>query len=184
MTDLSAVQTLQNQAQAAYQAGDFRKAADGFVSASRQLQSQGDELSAAEMRNNASVALMRAGDARAALSACEGTDALFAAAGDLRRQAIALGNQAAALEGMGNWKAALDKYEHSADLLERVGDKELAGITYQSLSALQLKHNRQFDAMASMQASLASKPSLTTKENLLRRLIRLAVQLVQRPPSI
>jgi tetratricopeptide (TPR) repeat protein len=136
------------------------------------------------MSNNASVAWMRAGDARAALQACDGTDAVFAAAGDLRRQAIALGNQATALEGLGQWKQAIDKYEHSADLLERVGDKELASITFQSLSALQLKHNRQIDAMVSMQDSLANKSKLTAKETFLRRLLRMAAQLMQRPPSV
>ncbi len=177
-------QTLKTQAEAAYQAGNFRQAADAYASLALQLGQQGDRLAATEMSNNASVAWMRAGDARAALQACDGTDAVFAAAGDLRRQAIALGNQATALEELGQWKQAIDKFEHSADLLKRVGDKELASITFQSLSALQLKHNRQIDAMVSMQDSLANKSKLTGKETLLRRLLRMASQLMQRPPSM
>jgi tetratricopeptide (TPR) repeat protein len=184
MSDQTENQTLQAQAEAAYQSGAYRQAAETYTSLAAKLESQEDRLTSAEMSNNASVAWMRAGDARAALQACDGTDATFAAAGDLRRQAIALGNQASALDDLGQWKEAIAKYEHSADLLKRVGDKELASITFQSLSALQLKHNRQIDAMVSMQDSLANKSKLTAKESLLRRLMRLATQMMQRPPSI
>jgi tetratricopeptide (TPR) repeat protein len=184
MSDPIENQSLQTQAEAAYQAGNFRQAANYFATLAANLGGQGEPLAAAEMSNNASVAWMRAGDARAALQACDGTDAVFATAGDLRRQAIALGNLATALEDLGDWKRAIVKYEHSADLLKRVGEPELASIAFQSLSALQLKHNRQIDAMVSMQDSLANKSKLTAKESLLRRLLRLATQMMQRPPSI
>jgi len=184
MSDPNENQSLKSQAEAAYQAGSFRQAANAYSTFAAQLKEQGDALAAAEMSNNASVAWMRAGDARAALQACDGSEAIFAAAGDLRSQAIALGNQASALDDLGQWKEAIAKYEQSADLLKRVGDKELASITFQSLSALQLKHNRQIDAMVSMQDSLANKSKLTAKESLLRRLMRMATQMMQRPPSI
>jgi tetratricopeptide (TPR) repeat protein len=178
------LQSAQIDAQAAYQAGDFRQAAALFASAAQDLQNQGDLQHAAEMRNNQSVACLQAGDGQAAWQACKGTDAIFAETGDLRRQAMALGNQAAALEKIGNWKTAIEKYEHAAGLLEQAGDKELRSVTLQSLSALQLKHRRQFDAMASMQASLAAKPKLTTRDHFLRRLMRLVFELLQRPPSV
>lgn len=178
----NALTHMQAEAQQAYQAGDYLRAADVYRHAADAFSAQGDALSAAEMRNNQSVALLRSGDAQSALKVCEGTDLIFAQAFDLRRQAIALGNQAAALEGLGRWKIAIEKYERAAELLDKTGDKELKDITYQSLSALQLKHNRHIDALTSMQSSLASKDHLSVKENILRRLIRTAFQLIQRPP--
>ena len=174
---------LQTDAQNAYQAGDFRLAAENYAQAADILRQKGDLLTAAELNNNQSVALLRAGDAKAAWKACDGTDLVFGQAGDTHRQALALGNQAAALEGTKNWKEAIAKYEQSAMLFEKAGDKELLSLTLQSLSALQLKHHQQFDAMASMQGSLAAKPKLTAKDNILRRLIRLVFQLIQRVPG-
>jgi tetratricopeptide (TPR) repeat protein len=175
--------SIQDQAQSAYLAGDYRQAAGLFASAGQTFKDQGDLLSAAEMRNNQSVALLRAGDSQAAWQASDGTDATFAAAGDIRRQAMALGNQAAALDALGQWKPAIEHYEQAVDLLEKAGDRELRGVTLESLSALQLKHHRQIDAMISMQSSLAAKPRLNARENILRRLIRTAFNLLQRPPG-
>ncbi len=170
--------------QAAYQAGNYPAAAEAFRSASRGYEAAGDKLSAAEMANNQSVALLKAGDAQGAWTAVEATDAVFAKTGDTRRQAIALGNQAAALEALGRVEAAIARYEQSADLLKAAGEPELRNITLQSLSALQLRKHHQFEAMATMQAALSEKKTLTAKESLLKRLIRLTFQLLNRPPSV
>ncbi len=101
-------------------------------------------------------------------------------AGDQKRQALALGNQAAALEALGRTKQAIELYERSAELLKTLGENELRSITLQTLSALQLKNKRQFEAMATMQAALASKKKLSAKEHLLKRLLRVTFQLLNR----
>jgi tetratricopeptide (TPR) repeat protein len=169
-----------DQGQTAFQSGDFETAARLFGEAGMLCEKAGDPLRAAELANNRSVALLKAGDPNSAWHASKGTDQIFAAAGDLRRQGLALGNQASALEALGRLKEAEDHYSQAADLLKTAGEQELRGITLQSLSALQLRRKNQFVALATIQSALASKQKLTPSESLLKRLIRLVFQLLNR----
>jgi tetratricopeptide (TPR) repeat protein len=166
------VQTIVQQAQASYQANQYLRAADLFQSAAARYAEQGDELSAAEMMNNCSVALLKGEDAAGALRAAEGTDQIFAAANDARRQAMALGNLAAACEALGDVPRALLLYGQSSELLKDTGDRELRAYVLGSLSALQLKNGEQLQSLATMQAALDTKPKLSLKERLLKKLIQ------------
>lgn len=109
----------------------------------------------------------------AALEVVLGTDKIFAEAGDLRRQAMALGNQAAALEALNRPDEAIDAYERSAELLTQVGDTETRVSVMQSLSALQLRHGRQLEALATMQAGLNGVKHPTPKQRMLRKLLQI-----------
>jgi tetratricopeptide (TPR) repeat protein len=180
MNQGNSISQLITEAKAAYQAGYYQGSAELFASAANEYTAMGDGLAAAEMANNQSVALLKAGQNDAAWTVVDGTDLVFANAGDRRRQALALGNQAAALESLGRSKQAIERYERSADLLKAIGENELRSITLQSLSALQLKDRRQFEAMATMQTALASKKHLNAKEHVLKRLLRVAFQLLHR----
>jgi tetratricopeptide (TPR) repeat protein len=179
MSEPAALQNLSEQALSSYNSGDYQKAAALFTSVAEGFTKNGDNLSAAEALNNRSVALLKAGCAEEALQAAMGTDRVFASGGDSRRQAQALANQAAALEALKKNAEALNTYRQSAELLEQIGDKESLTFVMQSMSALQLRMGKQFDAMASMDAALASKKNLTLKEKLLKKLLRMPFKMLR-----
>jgi tetratricopeptide (TPR) repeat protein len=170
-------QEIERQAKADYQKGDFGNAARLYQEAAA-LARQNDPLTAAEMDNNASVALLQTGDAAGALRLCEGTDLIFAQAGDVKRQAMALGNQAAAWEAQKQHQKAIDRYTRSADLLKNTGERELRVYVLSSLSALQLKTGKYFEAMASMQIALDNKQKLTFREKILKKLLKVPFQML------
>lgn len=172
MTDQETVQSIARQAQDQYQAGQYLAAAQQFRAAAGRYSNDGDELSAAEMLNNCCVALLKAGDAAGAFQAAEGTDQVFSAVNDVHRQALALGNLAAACEALGDTPRALLLYRQSADLLKDTGDNELRAVVLGSLSALQRKHGDQFQSLATMKAALETKPKLSLKERLLKKLLQ------------
>lgn len=172
MATSDTVSAIVRQAQGRYRAGEYLAAAEQFRAAADVYRTNGDELSAAEMLNNCSVALLKAGDAAGALQATEGTDQVFSAANDAHRQGLALGNLAAACEACGDSQRALQLYRQSADLLKDTGDNELRAYVLGSLSALQLKHGAQLQSLATMQAALESKPKLSLKERLLKKILQ------------
>jgi tetratricopeptide (TPR) repeat protein len=165
-------QAIIKQAQASYKSGDvltaadlFRQAAEGYL--------QSDELNAAEMMNNCSVAFLKGGCAAEALEAAQGTDQVFAAANDARRQALALGNQGAAHEALGDVQRAIACYQQSAELLKDTNDPDLRAYVLGSLSALQLKTGDQLQSLATMHVALQTKPELSLKERILKKLIQI-----------
>lgn len=168
------------EASQAYQSGDFATAARMYTVAAAALAQAGDNLQAAEMLNNCSVANLKGENAREAFQVIEHTDETFAAAGDTRRQGMTLANQASALEALGRWKEAEQRFQQAAELLKLAGENELRSITLQSLSALQLRHRDQFQAMATMQSALNAKGKLGVKENILQRLLHLVFRLLNR----
>ena len=173
-------QQLIEQAKTAYQDEDFPRAAELFKTAQEGYAAAGDQPSAAEMANNRSVALLKAGDANGALQAVEGTDEIFAQAGDIKKQAMALANNAAALEGLKNFSEALQLYEQSSDLLKQIGENELRAYVLKSISAIQLRQGKQFEAVASMQASLDNKPNPGIQDRFVKRLIQWVYKLLGR----
>ncbi len=167
------------QARSAYESGDFLTAARLYEEAAGIFSAGQDQAAAAEMRNNRSVALLQGGDAAGALKAAEGTEAVFLQASDTVRAAMAYGNQAAALEALGKNKPALELYQQSSDLLKGTGNDELRVYVLQNISALQLKTGSQLQSMASMQAALDLKQSLTVKERLLNRLLKVPFRMLR-----
>jgi tetratricopeptide (TPR) repeat protein len=168
------------QAKTAYSDEDFTQAAELFKAAEREFKGVGDDLSAAEMANNRSVALLKANDANEALKSVEGTDTTFEQAGDVRRQAMALANKAAALEGLKRFPEALELYEKSSELLKQIGEGDLRAYVLKCISAIQLRQGKQFEAIASMQASLDNKPSPGLKDRFMKRLIEQVFNLMRR----
>ncbi|MDR3572736.1 MAG: hypothetical protein P4L50_02650 [Anaerolineaceae bacterium] len=166
-------------AQAAYQAGEFLQAASLFETAAQEYETDNNPLKAAEMQNNRSVALLKAGDSLKALQAAQGTDQIFLQAGDKKRQAIALGNQAAAYEALGKNDKALALYHQCADLLKEVNDLETRTFVLKSISALQMRTGKQFEAMASMEAALNTTEHLTVKEWIIKKLLKVPFKMLR-----
>jgi tetratricopeptide (TPR) repeat protein len=178
----SSPQDLLKQAQLAYEAENFQKAAQLFLEAADGFRINNDAVNAAECDNNRSVALLRAGDPSGALKAASGTEQIFAQANDRRRQAMALGNQAAALEEMKEYQKALELYQQSSDLLKELGDGELRSYVLKRISALQIHLGKRLESMATMDAALHTKPKLTLKENFMKFLFDILFKLLNRPP--
>jgi tetratricopeptide (TPR) repeat protein len=156
---------LADEAQAAYNRGDYISAAGSYKAAADGYLIAGKEIEAAEMLNNCSVAYLKGGDAEASLLVALNTDQVFMAKGDKLRQALALGNQGAAWEGLKKLDEAVTEYTKSAELLDAVGETELRAYVMQSLSALQLRKGKYMEAYATMgQGVLGIKnPNLTQK---------------------
>lgn len=180
MDETLSPEQLATEGQAAYKKGDFTSAANAFSAAFEVYKITGDELAAAEMANNLSVSLLQAGEAEQALETTLGTDQIFEQSGDIQRQAMAIGNQAAALEALGRPEDAMEKYERSAELLTQVGDLDTRMSVMQSLSALQLKQGRQFEALATMQAGLNGLKHLSPKHRMLRKLLQMPFKYLNR----
>lgn len=171
---------LSEQACKAYAENNFQSAADLFAQCAAAFRDSGDELSAAEAANNLSVALLKGGDSQGALDAADGTDQIFQKANDTRRQAMALSNQAAALEGLKKDGEALALYEQANEILKASGDQELRRYILEAISAIQLRTGRQLEAMASMQAALDNKKTLSAKDHILKRLLNQVFSLLRR----
>lgn len=180
MSEILSPQTLADEAQAAYQRGEYAQAAQSYLALAQSFDSLNDRPAAAEARNNASVAWLKANQAKSAYTAAEGTPEVFAEAGDVRRQALAWGNLAAALEGLHRNSEAIQAYEKSVALFDACGEREYRAYVYQSLSGLKLKTGNQIEAMAFMDAGLAGLPKLSASQRLLKRLLAVWRKLLPR----
>jgi tetratricopeptide (TPR) repeat protein len=178
MTDKLNLENLENKAKAAYKNGNFQEAQKYFQDAADSYQAIGEILNAAEMQNNRSVALLNLGDAKTALDVVIGTDDIFSEAGDKYRQAMAIGNKAAALDELGCLEDAAKYYEISADILNEIGEKNLRASVMQSLSAVQLKQGRRFEAIASMQAGLNGVTNPNPKQRVVKKLLQIPFNLL------
>lgn len=163
----------------AYKAGQYIQAAEQYAEAERQFAAAGDPLKAAEMANNRSVALLQAGRPEDALTAAQGTDATFAQGSDTFRQALAIGNQAAALEALNRPDEALKHYWQCSDLLKQIGEKEYRATVLKSISALQIRTGKQFEALASMDAALENQKKLSVMERFLKKLLDIPMRMLR-----
>ena len=173
MSETISKKQLISEARVSYKKGRYLDAARAFDAVAKSYQAEGDELNAAEMRNNASVSYLQAGETQLAFQAVEGTDEIFASAEDVLRQGIALGNLGAALQADSKYTEAIDTYERSAELLKQAGEGEFRAKVMQSLSQLQLKTGRQFEALATMEAGLEGIERPSAKQSFLKRLLKL-----------
>ena len=167
---------LKEEGNTAYQNGDYTASAQYFSAAAESFDSKNEHVLAAEMANNSSVAWLQAGENEKALELVEGTDAVFAAAGEIRLQAMALGNKAAALDAMGRIDEAVILYEQSAELLEGIGEGELRAYILQSISKIQFRTGRQFEALSSMHAGIEGIKKPTLRHRILKRLLRIPMR--------
>ena len=173
-------QQLARQAETAFQARQFARAAELFKDAADACTSENDLLGAAEMNSNRSVSLLQAGDAREALQAAQGLEQVFAQAGDIRRQALAIGNEAAALDALNQHKPALEKYQQCADLLKQAGDHESRALVLKSISQIQLRTGHHLEALASMDAAIDNRKHPSLVERVLKKLLKIPFQMLHR----
>jgi len=178
MNETLTPQQIAKEAQSAYKMGDYASAAQSFEAARQSYLAADNPLMAAEMANNLSVALLQTGDPQGALQAVEGTAALFSEAGDQKRQALALGNQAAALEALKRLEEAEQAYWQSAEILKTLGETDLRLSVMQSISALQLRSGRQLQAVATMQSGVENIEKPTSKQRLLKRLLKIPLKMM------
>jgi tetratricopeptide (TPR) repeat protein len=179
MVEILDAQQLAKEGGLAYQRGDYESAARAFQAASQGYKASQDPVNAAEVANNASVAYLKAGDALAAMQVVEGTAEVFAIAGDIRRQAMALGNLGAAFEGVGRYPEAEEAYQQSADLLKQAGEDQLRLNVMQSLSSLQLRTGKHFQALSSMQAGIEDVKRPSSKQRILKKLLGVPFKLMK-----
>ena len=163
-----------------YQAGKFQQAAEGFSKAAAYYLDMGEKLLAAEMRNNQSVALLKSKKPRLALEVVQGTDQVFLAAGDLLKQGMALANQATALQEMGEKQKAIDDFNRAADIFKQSGEEEMYLQTMQSISALKMKTRNVIGALFSMQEGLDELEKPNLRQKLLRSLLRIPQNLINK----
>ncbi|KAF0111594.1 MAG: hypothetical protein FD147_775 [Chloroflexi bacterium] len=164
----------------AYKKKNFLVANEGFRECLTLLEQQNDTLGAAEMRNNISVVLLELEKPEEALAIIRGTDLVFAANGEKKRQAMALGNIAAALQALGNLAEALPIYEESAELFKETNDNELRAITLKKISDLQLRTGKQYQALASLEASYDQKEKKSLKEKILKDFLGTIIRKITR----
>jgi tetratricopeptide (TPR) repeat protein len=159
---------LKDQAFEAYKKKNFLAASGYFESCIQLLDEEKDFLSAAEMRNNLGVVLLELKNPEKSLAVVSGTDQIFAEHHDKKRQAMALGNIASALQALKRYPDALISFEQSADLFKEIDEKELRSITLKKISDLQLKTGKQFQALASLEASYDQNEKKTVKDKVLK----------------
>lgn len=169
---------LKEQGLAAFRDERLDDAAARFAEAAEAFTLEGRPLDAAEARNNLAVVRLARKDWAGALEAVEGTPEVFRQAGDKLRQAQALSNQANALEGAGELERAAEDYVAAIDLFTELGEKETRAACWKALSGLQIKQNKQLEALASMEAGLNLTPTLTAREKTLKGLIDRAFKLM------
>jgi tetratricopeptide (TPR) repeat protein len=174
---METIHSQNQQAQAAYEAGQYNKAALLYENNASILFGAGDILTAAEMANNSSVAYLQAGEINDSLRMVTGTADIFFEAGDNKRHAMALGNHASALEASGKLHDALDMYQSSAALLKEKNEIELYTHVLKRISSLQLRTGSHLGAVASMQSALNNSKTLSMREKLIKNLLRLPFRL-------
>ena len=180
MSEFFSPAQIAKEAKSAYQSGDYVSAAKSFKAAREGYLSAENHLMAAEMANNCSVALLNAGNNQEALLILNGVDFVFAKNGDRKRQAMTLANKATALEALGLNQEAENTYWEAAGILKELGETELRLPLMQSISSLQLRTGRQFQAIASMFAGLENIKKPTFKHRILKRLLQFPLQIISK----
>jgi tetratricopeptide (TPR) repeat protein len=162
------IAALKDQAFEAYKRKQFPAASGYFERCVQLLDEEEDLLSAAEMRNNLSVVLLELKNPEKSLAVVQGTDQIFAEHNDKKRHAMALGNIASALQALKRLPEALISFEQSAEIFKEIDEKELRSITLKKISDLQLKTGKQFQALASLEASYDQNEKKTVKDKVLK----------------
>jgi tetratricopeptide (TPR) repeat protein len=170
--------TLKDDGLRLYREGDYAEAAAQFEAARGLYADLGDQGLAGEMLNNMGLCFRGLHRWEEAGRALEEALAEFGQAGDRGREAQALGNLGALAESRGDPKRAAELYEQAGAIFDEVGDQENRAYTLKSLSAVQLKQGRHFEALATMDSSLASAPRLNLQQRMLRRLIQWPMRLL------
>jgi tetratricopeptide (TPR) repeat protein len=170
----------EEEAKVLYGAGKFLQAAEGFSQAADFYLDQGDSLLAAEMRNNQSVALLKAKKPRLALEAVTGTEQVFQESGNPVKQAMALANRATALQELDQKQQAIADFVRAAELFQESGEKEMYLQTMQSISALKLKTRNLPGAIFAMQEGLESLEKPNLRQKLLRKLLKIPSNLLDK----
>jgi tetratricopeptide (TPR) repeat protein len=163
-----------------YREGEYSEAAGRFEAARELYTAVGDRAMAAEMMNNGGLCHRSLRHWEEAQAALEGALAEFRALGDRSREAQSLGNLGALAESRGDKQHAAELYEQAAALFAEAGDEQNRAYTLKSLSTLQLKQGRHFEALATMDSSLAAAPRLSPQQWALRKLIRVPMKLLNR----
>lgn len=158
-------------AKAAFEEKNYSEAARIFHQILTSRDPEPTHVVAAEIRNNLSVALLKNGQPQAALEQALGTDQVFAEHVDPEKQAMALGNIAAALAELGRLDEALDYYQRSSALFKQCGNQEMRGYVLHEISSLQMRRGKQVESLFAMDAALQTKPKLTWRERILKRLM-------------
>ena len=178
MNDILTPQQIESEAKSFYHAGDYMKAAKSFQAARQGYSLANNDFMAAEMANNCSVSYLMAGENESALQALEGVEFVFIQADDQKRQAMTLGNQAAALDALGRLEEAEEKYWEAAQIFKDLGDTELRLPIMQSISSLQLRTGRHYQAIASMYAGIEKINNPNLKQRFLKRLLGIPFQIL------
>lgn len=155
---------LSEKAKSEFQQNKFADAVADFRTCLDLLNGVGDPLEIAEIRNNLGVALLRNSEPQAALEVISGTEEIFFRANDVQRQGMALANLGTAYEALKIFDRANTCYEQAVECFKQTGDKKLRSITLRSLSNLQLKTGKQYNAIATLQAAYSEKPQSTFKD--------------------
>ena len=163
-----------------YQAKKYLQAADCFSRAAEEHDASGESLLAAEMRNNQSVSLLMAKKPRLALEAVVGTSTLFREAGKLTETGMALANEATALKELGDKEKALEIFTQAAECFQSANQEDLYLQTMQSVSGLKFQSRNMIGALFSMQEGLERLEKPTWRQKLLKNLLKIPDNLLNK----
>ena len=175
MSDLAHSKLLSNNADGAYQEGDFENAARLYGEAASAFQGQGDAFNAAEMKNNQSVAFLQAKKAQQSYDAAAGTADVFAAAGDFRRQGIAFSNEATALQALSRIDQSTEKYLQAAEAFKQADEDQLRFTVMQAVAGNYLRRGKISETLRYLSYGVADLKKPTLKQKLMRAALRLRV---------
>jgi tetratricopeptide (TPR) repeat protein len=175
-----APQSQAEQAMKAFRAGHLEEAITGFKAARDGFTAQNEPLKAAEAANNLCVALLKASRPEEALDSVKGTPEIFLAQQDDGRAAQATGNLASALEACGHLREAEEAYRKAVELFERSGDKAGRSQTLKALSRLSLRQGEPLQAISDMQGAVEAEKPRSFLSRLLRRMLRIPLDLLRR----
>jgi tetratricopeptide (TPR) repeat protein len=171
---------LSKRAQQAYQDNRLDEAISKYEEAKELYLQEGNSLLAAEMANNLCVVLLKADRPEEALESVQGTPDLFLEHGDEKAAGIAFGNLASAHEACGDLKEAESALQQASIRFQSLGEEELLLYTQRSLSQLQLRQGRAFEALSSMQSGLEGQKKPGLKNRFLRSLFKIPSRLLNR----
>lgn len=154
-----------------FQKKQYPLAADYFTRAAEAAKENQRDLDEAEIRNNLSVTYLMTGNAQQAYDAAVGTDKVFAAHDDLKRQAMALGNIAQALEELKDYSQSLSVYDEAIDLLKGQNLNDIRSMLFRRKAIVQGKAGETYQAVASLDSSIDTKPSQGFKEKFLKQFL-------------
>ena len=163
-----------------FRAGKFLQAAKAFSMAASFYLEHGKNSQAAEMRNNQAVALLKGKDPQGALEAVQGTHETFLAGGQELNAAMALANQATALEDLGEADEAIKLFNEAAAFFKELAEQEMYLQTMQSISRIKFRQRNIPGALVSMQDGLDELDKPTLRQKLLRNLLKLPQNYLER----